>query len=101
MKKSTRAPTNVSNGKLAVTSSLFRLSIRNHALPYSVGPTPLEIRQIWITKKNETLASNALIRKKVRQSKLSLTMAEEANERTSSKESKDITLNGITVSRSY
>ena len=51
LKKSTRTPTNVSNAKGAVTCSIFLLRIRNHVLPYLVGPTALEKRQCWITEK--------------------------------------------------
>ena len=51
LKKSTRAPTNVSNAKRAVTCSIFPLRIGNHLLPYLVGTTALEKRQSRITKK--------------------------------------------------
>ena len=54
LKKSTRAPTNVSNAKRAVTCSMSLLRIRNHVLPYLVGPTALEKRQSWITKKRNS-----------------------------------------------
>ena len=51
LKKSTRAPANVSNAKRAVTCSKFLLRISNQVLHYLVGPTALEKRQNWITKK--------------------------------------------------
>ena len=53
-KKSTRAPTNVSNAKLAVTCTIFLLRIKNHVLPYLVGPIGLKKRQSWITKKRNS-----------------------------------------------
>ena len=51
MKKSTRAPTNVSNAKLAVTCSIILLNVRNRVLPYLVGPTALQKKTNLITKK--------------------------------------------------
>ena len=54
LKKSTRAPTNVSKEKLAIACSIFLLRIRNHVLPYLVEPTALEKRQSPITKKRNT-----------------------------------------------
>ena len=53
-KKSTRASTNVSNAKLPVACSIFLLCIRNHVLFYLVGPTALQNRKIWITKKRNS-----------------------------------------------
>ena len=54
LKKSTRAPTTVSDAKRAVTCSMFLLRIRNHVLTYLVGPTALEKRQSWITKNRKS-----------------------------------------------
>ena len=54
LKKSTRAPTNVSNAKRAVTCSIFLLRMRKHVLLYLVGPNELEKRQSWITKKRNS-----------------------------------------------
>ena len=54
MKKSTRAPTYVSNAKLALTCSIFHLTIRKHVLLFVVGPTALEIRQSLINKKRNS-----------------------------------------------
>ena len=60
LKKSTRAPTNVSNAMLAVMCSIFFSGIRNHVLPFLVGHAALEKRQFSL-RKRETLASNATV----------------------------------------
>ena len=41
------------------------LRIRNHVLPYLVGPTALEKRQSWITER-ETLASFATVHQPIK-----------------------------------
>ena len=76
LKKSKRAPTNVSNAKPAVTCSIFLLRIRNHVLPYLVGPTALE-KKTKLDYQKEKLSP--LMQQCISQSKLSRTKAEEAN----------------------
>ena len=97
LKKSTRAPTNVSNPKHAVTCSLLLSRIRNHLLPYLVGPTALEKRQNWFNKKRNSRlycnsASGNQNSPRQKQRKLIMNLL---------KKGKDITIYGIIVSRSY
>ena len=65
LKESTRAPTNVSNAKRAVTCSKFLLRIRNHVLPYLVGPTAGWLDKIGLPKR-ETLTSNATVHQPIK-----------------------------------
>ena len=83
--KSTRTPTNMSNGKLAVTRSIFLIRIRNHVLHYLVGATALEKRQNPITKKKKL---SPLMQQCINQSKLSTTKAEEVNNESVPKKAK-------------
>ena len=76
LKKSTRAPTNVSNAKRAVTCSIFLLRIRNHVLPYLVGRTALEKKTKLDYQKDKL---SPLMQHSISQSELSTTKAEEAN----------------------
>ena len=85
LKKSTRAPTNVSNAKRAVTWSIFLLRIRNHVLPYLVGPTALE-KKTKLDYKKEKLSP--LMQQCISQSKFSMTKAGEANNELPAKKEK-------------
>ena len=64
---------NVSNGRVAVTCSILLLGIRNHVFLFLVGPTALEKEKFGLPKKK----LSPLMRKYIRQPKLSTTNAEE------------------------
>ena len=67
--------------------SIFLLRIKNHVLPYLVGPTALEKRQSWKTNR-ETLAFNVTVHPPM---KISMTKAEEANNEPVPKKARSLT----------